>query len=76
VNAHGITHVALAHVEGEHLSEAPNAPTFAAIEAEANESAREIVAQPTAAEMRREHQQLERQVQANRQDPLLKGLYE
>jgi hypothetical protein len=42
--AHGITRVSLAHVEGKHLSEAPNSPTFAQIEAEENEAARAIVA--------------------------------
>jgi hypothetical protein len=42
--AHNITRVSLAHVEGKHLSEAPNSPTFAQIEAEENEAARAIVA--------------------------------
>jgi hypothetical protein len=42
--AHGITRVSLAHVEGKHLSEAPNSPDFKQIEAEENEAARAIVA--------------------------------
>jgi hypothetical protein len=42
--AHNITRVSLAHVEGKHLSEAPNSPTFAQIEAEENEAAQAIVA--------------------------------
>jgi hypothetical protein len=42
--AHNITRVSLAHVEGKHLSEAPNSPTFAQIEEECNEAARAIVA--------------------------------